>query len=114
MTMQELAKACNFKIISGKNGMEKTLEGGYASDLLSDVMGNAREGQVGVTLQTHKNGMAVASLKELAGVVLVKGQELDADAMQQSNEEDIPVLQSQEPAFTTIGKIYTTLKHDKV
>lgn len=113
MTMQELAEACQFTIISGKSGLHTPVKGGYASDLLSDVMGNAQEEQVWVTLQTHKNVIAVASLKELAGIVLVKGQALDKDAIQQSNEEGIPVLQSEEPAFSTIGKIYTTLQADK-
>ena len=49
------------------------MTGGYCSDLLSDVMGNACEGEIWITLQTHKNIMAVAALKEVAAILLVKG-----------------------------------------
>ncbi len=76
------------------------------SDLLSDVMGNADEGQVWITLQTHKNVMAIASLKELAAVILVNGHKPDDDTAAQSNEEDIPLLGTSMSAFDITGKLY--------
>lgn len=110
MKVSELAAKLGFEIVSGKEGLDKQVEGGYACDLLSDVMGNAREGQVWVTLQTHKNVMAIASLKDLAAVVLVKGLKPDKDMEAQSSEEGIPVLSTKEEAFETAGKIYELIK----
>ena len=66
--------------------------GGYVSDLLSDVMGNAAENDVWITLQTHQNVMAIASLKDLAAVILVKGLEPDSDTVEHSEEEGVPLL----------------------
>jgi hypothetical protein len=60
--------------------------------LLSDVMGNAAEDEVWITLQTHQNIMAIASLKDLAAVVLVKGLEPEDDTLAHSEEEGIPLL----------------------
>ena len=71
MTVRELATQLKLEVCCGAAGLDKEIKGGYTSDLLSDVMGNAREGNIWITLQTHKNIMAIASLKELAAIVLV-------------------------------------------
>lgn len=49
MTVQEIISPLNLKICSGKEGLHREIKGGYTSDLLSDVMGHAREGNVWVT-----------------------------------------------------------------
>jgi predicted transcriptional regulator len=109
MTVSQLVKELNLKVYSGSGGLDKEVNGGYVSDLLSDVMGNAREGQVWVTLQTHKNVMAVATLKDLSAVLLVKGLQPDDDAIAQSEAEGIPILGTHEQTFEICGKVYNLL-----
>ncbi|HOO70110.1 MAG TPA: serine kinase, partial [Bacteroidales bacterium] len=79
MTVKEIVALLHLKVFTGDQGLDHPVEGGYTSDLLSDVMGFADAGRVWITLQTHKNIMAIASLKELAAVLLVKGFEPDED-----------------------------------
>ena len=69
-------------------------------------MGFANEGEVWITLQTHKNVIAIASLKDLSAVILVKGCVLEDDALQKAIEEGIPVLGTDKQTFETVGKIY--------
>jgi len=76
---------------------------------LSDVMGHADAGNVWVTLQNHKNVMAIASLKELAAIILVKGIEPEADTIEQSNQEGIPVLGTNLGTYEIVGKLYQML-----
>ena len=109
MTVKEVVDALNLKVLSGVEGLDKNVEGCYVSDLLSDVMGNAEMGNIWITLQTHKNVMAIASLKELAAVILVKGQSASDDTLEQSNEEGIPYLSTDAETFDTAGKIYQLL-----
>lgn len=106
MKVRELLERMNLTLFSGESGLDKDISGGYVSDLLSDVMGNASEGQVWITLQSHKNIMAVASLKDLAAVILVKGQAPDADTMAHSMEEQVPILGTELEAFETAGRLY--------
>lgn len=54
--------------------------------------------------------MAIASLKELAAVIVVKGLEPEEDAKEVSDEEGIPILGSQEQTFELAGKIYNLIK----
>lgn len=104
-----MAHALDLKIFAGEEGLENTIAGGYTSDLLSDVMGHADAAYVWITLQTHKNIMAVASLKELAAIVLVKGFEPDADTLALAAQEGIPILGTSEEAFEISGKLYKLL-----
>lgn len=109
MTVQELANILQLEVYSGKKGLNKSISNGYTSDLLSDVMGHATEGNVWITLQTHKNVMAIASLKDLAAVILVKGLQPDEDMAKQSEEEGIAVLGTSKQAFEITGEIYSLL-----
>ena len=109
MKVKELVEKLNLKVLSGESGLDRDIDGCYVSELLSDVMGNAEMGNVWVTLQTHKNVMAIASLKELACVILVKGLTASEDTMEQSNEEGIPFLSTEMQTYETVGKIYQLL-----
>ena len=108
MTVQEMAQTLGLKI-RRRRRFRKGNKGGYTSDLLSDVMGYADEGYVWITLQTHKNVMAIASLKELAAVVLVKGFEPDEETVAVAQQEHIPILSTTEQAFEFSGRLYRLL-----
>ena len=106
MTVQELVEKMNLTVFCGQENLDREIKGGYTSDLLSDVMGFAREGQVWITLQTHKNVLAIASLKELAAILLVKGNKPEDDMLEQAVDEGIPVLGTDAQTFETTGKVY--------
>ncbi|WP_439182452.1 serine kinase [Carboxylicivirga taeanensis] len=109
MKVCDIIEKLDLKVIAGAEGLQNEITGGYTSDLLSDVMGNADEGYVWITLQTHRNVMAVASLKEVAAVIIVKGLEADENTITQSNDEGIPLLSSEMETFELSGKLYQLL-----
>jgi predicted transcriptional regulator len=109
MKVSDLVREFGLRVYSGEKGLEREVSGGYSSDLLSDVMGNADEGMIWITLQTHKNIMAIASLKDLAAVVLVRGLAPDEDTASSSNQENIPVLGTDDRAFELAGKLYALI-----
>jgi predicted transcriptional regulator len=110
MKVQELVETLGLRVFGGSQGLKNEITGGYVSDLLSDVMGNADAGQLWITLQTHKNVMAIASLKDLAAILLVNDNEPENDTLAQSNEEGIPLLGSSLGTFEITGKIYELIK----
>ena len=75
MRLSEIAQTLTLKVRSAAGHLDTDVLGGYASDLMSDVMANAEEGYLWVTLQTHANIVAVAAMKELAGIILINGRE---------------------------------------
>ncbi|MCW0482762.1 DRTGG domain-containing protein [Gaoshiqia sediminis] len=113
MKVSDLVEKLGLKVISGEKGLNRVVDGAYVSDLLSDVMGNARENQVWITLQVHQNVMAIASLKDLAAVILVKGLTANENTIQHSNEEQIPILSTTLSTFDMAGKLYELLHAEK-
>ena len=109
MIVKELIEKLELKVFCGEEHLEREIKGGYVSDLLSDVMGFAREGEVWMTLQTHKNVIAIASLKELACVILVKGFDPDPDMLEQAKQEEIPILGTDKQTFEISGLVYQTI-----
>ncbi|MFA5850781.1 MAG: DRTGG domain-containing protein [Bacteroidales bacterium] len=110
MLVKEIVEKLNLKVFSSEEGLDREVKGGYTSDLLSDVMGHSKEGQIWITLQTHKNIMAIATLKDLAAVILVKGFEPEADTLEAANSEGIPLLGSDLEAFELSGMLFNMLK----
>jgi predicted transcriptional regulator len=110
MKITDIITGLNLKVISGHNGLSNEITGGYVSDLLSDVMGNAKEGQVWITLQTHQNIIAVGSLKDLAAIIIVKGYVPEADTIEKSNIENIPILSTELDTFNVTGRLFDLLR----
>lgn len=109
MKVFELVKELELQVFAGEQGLNNEIEGGYVSDLLSDVMGFASEGDVWITLQTHQNVMAVASLKDLAAIIIVKGFSPENDTVAHSNREGVPLLGTSLTAFEISGRLYKLL-----
>jgi serine kinase of HPr protein (carbohydrate metabolism regulator) len=107
MKISRVIEQLGLVIISDGSGTETEVTGGYVSDLLSDVMGNAKEGQVWITLQNHKNIIAVASLKDIPVIILVKELKPDAETLARSREENIMILGTTMEAFETAGMLYS-------
>jgi predicted transcriptional regulator len=110
MKITDIISALDLTVVSGINGVHREVTGGYVSDLLSDVIGNAGEGNVWITLQTHQNIMAVASLKDLAAVIIVNGVKPETETIRKSNEENIPILSTGAGAFNAAGMLYELIK----
>jgi predicted transcriptional regulator len=109
MTVRQIAEELGLRVYTGKTNLDMQVNGAYVSDLLSDVMGNAGEGEVWITLQSHLNVVAIASLKELAAIVLVKGIEPDEQVLVKANEEGVPILGTSNETFETTGELFKML-----
>jgi predicted transcriptional regulator len=106
LTVQEIADALGMACVAGSSGMDREVTSGYASDLLSDVMGHARDGAIWVTSQVHQNVVAVALLLNLSAVVIAGGLQLMEDAAARADARGMPMLSTELPAFEVAGRLY--------
>jgi predicted transcriptional regulator len=106
VTLEELSRKLPLEVrtAAGKLGTEVT--GGYAADLLSCVMAKAREGNIWVTLQSHPNIVAVASLLNLAGVIITEGMTPDATTVEKAEEKGVSILTTELTTFTVVGRLF--------
>ena len=109
MTIRETAAALGAEIC--QDTFEDTvLSGAYTSDLLSDVMANARDGGALITIQAHKNTVAVATLVNISAIVICNSRPLPDDMLEAAKDEGIAVIRTKENQFTVSGKIWEMLK----
>jgi len=106
MKLTELIETLSLRVITGEDNLEADVTRGYCSDMLSDVIGNAEEGGLWLTIQKHQNIVAVGVMKSLAGIVLVKDREPDENTIAKAREEDLPLLVSSLGSFELAGRLY--------
>jgi hypothetical protein len=107
MTVAEAATRIEGTLVAAAaEAVSREVCGGYASDLLSDVMANSREGDIWVTMQRHVNVVAVAQLNGLAGIVIVNGRQPETETVRRAEEEHIPVIVTSLHAFEAAGILH--------
>jgi predicted transcriptional regulator len=106
MRLIEIKDKLNLKVLSGSKNIEANVSRGYVSDLMSDVIAHGQEGDIWITYQTHVNVIAIALMKNMAGVILIQNRELIPQAALKAEEEGLPVLSSSQSAFETAGILY--------
>lgn len=108
MRISELASTLDLE--SMHSDFEDTsISSGYTSDLLSDVMAKAGENNVLVTIQAHKNTVAVASLVNIAGIIICNNRPIPEEMVASAREEGIALFRSPQNQFEISGRLYTAL-----
>lgn len=109
MELQTLVELLHLKVHAGQEKLNRPVLGGYTGDLLSDVIANSSEGCLWITRQVHQNIIAVASLRDLAGIVIIQGMEPPPETVEKARREGLPLLSSELGAYELSGKIYNLL-----
>ncbi len=106
MKLRNIVEKLDLSIQSGSDFLDREVTGGYVSDMLSDVLAHASEDDIWVTLQIHLNIIAIASMKDISGIVIVNGRQPDEETLNKAYTEKIPVLGTDMSAFQVVGKLY--------
>jgi predicted transcriptional regulator len=102
----EVAAALNAEICQ-KEFEDVEVCGAYTSDLLSDVMAYAKDGGALITIQAHKNTVAVASLVNISVLIICNSRPLPDDMLEAAKDEGIAVIRTKENQFTVSGKLWS-------
>lgn len=105
MTPVEFANKYGLKIVNEGDGKERQLEGVYCCDLLSIVMGRAKQNDAWITVMGNMNSIAVASLSDVSCIILSENMQLDKDGSEKAVSQGICVLGSEEPTFEIAMKL---------
>jgi predicted transcriptional regulator len=106
MTVRDLAALVEGAAAGTATAVAREVRGGYVSDLLSDVMANAQDGDAWITMQRHVNTVAVAQLKNLAAIVIVNGRQPEAEMVNRAAEHDVAIVTTPLPAFDVAGRLH--------
>jgi predicted transcriptional regulator len=107
MTVNDLVEKFDLQVVAGNDGLQRQVEDGYCGDLLSEIMGNAPEGCVWMTIQGHQNIVAVALLRNMAAIIVTGGQTPDDKTLQKANQEGIPILLWPNSSYRLAGQLFS-------
>lgn len=100
MTVGDFAKSSRFNVLCMPEP-ERTVNGVYIGDLLSWVMGKAQADNLWLTIMSNVNVIAVASLTDVACVVLTEGVTLTEDVQAAAKQKGVNVISTKMTSFET-------------
>ena len=81
-------------------------QGCYVSDLLSCVMAGAKTNNLWVTLQAHLNIIAVASMLDVAAIIITENAQPDEATIAKANEQGIILLATPKASYEICGSLW--------
>ncbi len=100
MTVNELSVLPGIKAVALPDG-EREITNIYIGDLLSWVMGRARADGAWITIMSNINILAVASLADVACIILAEGVTLERAIAETAKAKGVNVLTADMPAYET-------------
>lgn len=86
------------------------IETGYCGDLMSDVMAHAEANCIWITIQAHKNSIAVALIKDIKSIVFTNNVTVGKEVIKKAEEENINLFRTNKDSFTVCGEIYCLME----
>jgi len=106
MTVNEICAAIGARAVTDGKTLSHEVKCGCVGDLLSWVMAHGGEGMAWVTVQTHMNVIAVATLHDMSCVIIPENAQCPQDVIDKANEEGVAILYSEKTAFEICGIMY--------
>lgn len=107
MKLSEIIKKCSLKKVVFCSDNE--IKNGYTGDLMSDVIANSANNSIWITIQSHKNSLAVALIKDISAIVFTNNVPISPEVTKKAEEENISIFSTPKNSFTISGEIYSLL-----
>ncbi len=106
ISVKEIVEKMRLEAVSSGRSLDRPVVGGYASDLLSCVMKSAKKDYLWITLQSHVNVVAVASLIGLAAVIMTEGNRPDQETLNRAESEGVVLLLTPRTTYSVVGDLH--------
>lgn len=105
ITLLEAAKVLDLKIVVAPREPEQEVVAGYASDLLSCVMARACAKSLWITLQTHPNIVAVATLLDISGIIVAENAHIEEATIVKAEQEGVSLFSTPLTTYSVIARL---------
>jgi len=109
MNISELGTRFGFEAVQGDFD-DRAIADGYTSDLLSDVMARAGDDFALITIQAHKNTIAVATLVGIAAIIVCNNRPVPDDMAAAAKAEKVAIFRTSKSQFEASGMLYSALR----
>ena len=106
MTIKDFIDLTDAKLLTESADLSREITCGYSCDLLSWVMAHGASGMAWITVQAHMNMIAVATLMDMACVIVPEGIAVQPDIVAKAAEEDVALISSTKTSYELSGLMY--------
>lgn len=107
MIVEEIVEELGLKVLTGREHLKREISSAYCCDLLSRVLSRSSKNSLWITIQTHPNIVAVATLLEMACIIIPEAIAVDEKTLAKAEEEHVVILSCSMSAYTLSGKLYS-------
>jgi DRTGG domain len=104
MKLQEIADKLELEKLTPV--FDKDVTGVYISDMVSDVIANAKAGNLLVTVQVHANALAAANLVDVCGIIVAQGKKPTDDVVRMAVKAEISIFSTELSRWQAATKLY--------
>ena len=106
MKLREVINSLKLQNLTPQLYTDVSITGCHISDVMSDALANASEGNLWITQQQHQVTIALAFLKRIPAVLLVNGKQPSPETIEKAKEEKIVILTTPLSCFEISGRLY--------
>ena len=104
MKLKAIANTLELKAVS--QVFDKDVAGVYISDMVSDVIANAKAGELLVTVQIHSNMIAAANLVDVCAIVVTQGKLPTDDVVKMAEKAEISIFSTTLNRWQVATRLY--------
>ena len=106
MNINQLIDNEHFRLLNKTNCPNNEIKYIRACDLLSWVMAKGEANDAWITVQTHSNIVAVASLLEFSCIIIPESIVIEENTLQSAKENNIPIISTDLDTYKIFEFIY--------
>lgn len=106
MNLSEIKEVLEADIIVGDDVLDIEITGGAASDLMSDLLRNPKEGAILLTGLTSIQAIKTLLIAGMAAIVFVRGKKPGSEIIAYAREHGVPILSTPYNMYSSCGRLY--------
>lgn len=106
MKLSEVKEVLEADVLAGEDNLDMEITGGAASDLMSDLLRNPKEGAILLTGLTSIQAIKTLLIAGMSAVVFVRGKKPGAETITYAGEHGVPILSTSYNMYSSCGRLY--------
>jgi len=106
MKLKEVVEYLNAKIITGAEMLEKEVEFGFASDLLSDVLTTNVDHLILLTGMANLQAIRTAEMAEISCIAFVRNKKMTPEMIELASENNLVTIESPFSMFRAVAVLH--------
>jgi predicted transcriptional regulator len=106
MNIKQLIEISDGKLITESVDLNREVKGGFAADLMSDVLASIEPNAVLITGLCNPQVVRTAVMADVAAILIVRGKVLPEPTIDLAVSENIPIITSPHGMLEVCGRLY--------